>query len=143
MRDKKILHIFIGLALLLQALFFQVALPNLVLCFGEDGHLAFEFQVAQESCLHTSVLKNRLFSNAENGHVKNKDAQCTDLYLHFHTSFAHRDFNKQTHQSLNLFFVKPFVSSLLSSGNRMFNARSMIIFPGSFQRLLQTTILLI
>ena len=85
---KKLLNILIGYSILLQAALFQVALPNLVLCFGEDGHIEFEWQSEDSQCAADDLLDSTIFSDSNKDIYKSNEDNCTDINLHFHHSIA-------------------------------------------------------
>jgi len=94
MSRNKIINITLSFVLLLQAAFFQVALPNLVLCFGSDGHISFEWQFEKRLCSQENLVDSIIFSNSENKYAGTPEADCTDVYLHFHPSFAYKNHKK-------------------------------------------------
>lgn len=87
---RKILNFGLSFFLTLQAMVFQVALPDVVLCFGDDGHIAFELQGKTNQCDHDDVVSNFIpyLSDEETNEIAGID--CTDIKLHFHTSFANK-----------------------------------------------------
>ncbi len=95
MKDKKILPVVLTLAVFLQVSLSQVALPNLVLCFGENGHFAFEFQEKQEACEHSSLVNLPLLG-MDTVHKRTHDMECSDINLHIHPSYAYNAFVKKT-----------------------------------------------
>ena len=62
-------------------------MPNLVLCLGEDGHIAFEWQ-HERQCDHDNVQETILFGNLEEENSEAGEINCTDIDLHFHPSSA-------------------------------------------------------
>ncbi len=88
MIKKKLLNIILSFSLLLQALVFQVALPNLVLCFGDDGHIAFELLGESSQCDHNDSAHNIIPFQSENEITGILVADCIDIDLHFFPSFA-------------------------------------------------------
>ena len=117
MRDKKTLHIILGLAVFLHALFFQMALPNLVLCFGEDGHLALEWHGGQEVCEHNAFVSTQIF-NFDNFHVKTHDVECSDLNLHFHPAYAFKTLKKKSGAVSDISLTTVYRSSMLKTTDK-------------------------
>lgn len=70
--------------LLLQTAFFQVDLPEIVLCFGNDGHIAIEKTDADICGLESDYCSN---INAVET-IKSVHGDCTDLILDWHFSNA-------------------------------------------------------
>lgn len=104
MSRSKISSIILSFILLLQAAFFQIALPNLVLCFGEDGHISFEWQTDKVECSNENLINKYLFNNIEDEYERTCEEKCTDIDLHFHLSIAEKT-QKKYH---SLFSVKYF-----------------------------------
>jgi len=102
--SNKILHLIFSLTILLQAALFQVATPNLVLCIGDDGHIAFEWPNDKEHCSHDIELDRLIFSNSENKFAGINETGCTDIDLHFHPSSA----NKAQKKNHSIFSAKTF-----------------------------------
>lgn len=104
MSRNKIFNITLSFILILQAAFFQIALPNLILCFGSDGHITFEWQSEEKLCDHENLVDSAMFSNSEKEFTGTPEADCTDIDLHFHPSFA----NKTQKKNNSLFVTKTF-----------------------------------
>lgn len=85
---RNLLIIIVSYAVLLQAALFQVALPNLVLCIGENGHLAFEWQSKDSQCVADDLLNYSIFYDSGEDIYNSEEINCTDINLHFHPSFA-------------------------------------------------------
>ncbi len=103
---KKILHSLLGFTILLQAAFFQVAMPNLVLCIGDDGHVAFEWRSQNTSGRHKDSVIPNLFSHGKIAQPVAGKIDCTDINLHFHPSQAEKTHNKNvTKTILNVFYA--------------------------------------
>ena len=77
--------------LFLQALFFQVDLPELVLCFGEDGHIAIE-KAIEKDCRHDNDKFNIAYKILLA--FDQKHDACNDLNLDLHFSNANVKKNK-------------------------------------------------
>ncbi len=90
MQNKKLLHIVLGFTILLQAAFFQIAMPNLVLCIGEDGHIAFEWHSQKGADHHKNRALPNLFAHSEKLKASTNSVNCTDINLHFHPSRAEK-----------------------------------------------------
>jgi hypothetical protein len=75
--------------LFLQSLFFQVDLPELVLCFGDDGHVAIEV-TSEADCVYDNDTPNTKASAFQVLNEKHDD--CNDLKLDLH--FSNADVNK-------------------------------------------------
>ncbi|HES59123.1 MAG: hypothetical protein JW956_03615 [Calditrichaceae bacterium] len=95
---KTSLKILLSLSLLLQTMVFQVSLPNLVLCFGEDGHIAFEWQDNTNHCAHNSSFSYNFLFETKSEITAKVGAGCTDINLHFLPSYA--DSIKKQNQTL-------------------------------------------
>ncbi len=106
MQKRKILHLFLGFSIMLQAAFFQVAMPNLVLCIGEDGHVAFEWHSQNTSDHHKDSALPNLFIHSKTADSASDKANCKDINLHFHPSQAEKTQNKNIVKiSAKLFFA--------------------------------------
>jgi len=80
----KSVKIILALFVLIQSFLFNVSLPELVLCFGEDGHVAIE-KASNNSCDHDDEHLTKL-ENEEKINERHED--CTDLNLDWHFSNA-------------------------------------------------------
>jgi len=85
---RKLIHTLLGFSILLQAAFFQIAMPNLVLCIAGDGHVAIEWRAQSESCQHKDRTVPDIFVHNEKEHSTASGVECTDISLHFHPSHA-------------------------------------------------------
>ncbi len=88
MQTKKLLHLIFGFTILLQAAFFQIAMPNLVLCIGEDGHVAFEWRLQDSSSHHKDNVLPDLFTHSKKAGSAAANTNCSDINLHLHPSHA-------------------------------------------------------
>ncbi|MGD9900429.1 MAG: hypothetical protein AB7T22_14990, partial [Calditrichaceae bacterium] len=79
---KMILQIWLGLLILVQTSLFQIALPELVICFGEDGHVAIERDDCQD-CVHPQNDEEDAAITRPDNHLN--EFGCTDLSLDLHT----------------------------------------------------------
>jgi hypothetical protein len=91
MNQSKHLNIVIIFALLMQILFFQVAIPSLVLCFGEDGHIAFEWKNDTGQYKLEEPIQLTDFNKDV---IEKPETECTDINLYFYVSFAKKSKNK-------------------------------------------------
>lgn len=80
-----------------QTLAYQVSLPDIVLCVGDNGHIALEAGNSDTGCvLHPS------FNNISQGHhaITNRqhldDDYCTDIVLDWHLSSAQLKHDSKT-----------------------------------------------
>ena len=125
--------------LFIQALFFQVDLPELVLCFGDDGHIAIEATSAAE-CSYDNDGHNTTAGVFQVLNEKHDD--CNDLKLDLH--FSNADFNKN---KTNLLKNKstPYVPSFLNQNKYAQNAKQKIQTTTNKQTIstINNTILLI
>lgn len=92
--------------LFLQTIFFQVAIPNLILCFGKDGHIAFEWLPEDDDCTPGNPINHILFSGHEQEYREIPEVDCTDINLHWHPASA----EKRQNQRHLLTQVKTYVS---------------------------------
>ncbi|HGY56278.1 MAG TPA: hypothetical protein ENK44_11275 [Caldithrix abyssi] len=143
MRANKILYGFLILALLLQTAYFQVALPNIVLCFGDDDHIAFEWRDSQGICEHSSLVNNRVLSATTSGHSETHNMECTDLSLHFHPAYASEVTKKQVQKVHNLSYIRLYNAIQMANTKQFFESHITKSFSQSSHRLLQSTIILI
>jgi hypothetical protein len=81
---KNKIKIFLSFSLLLQAMVFPIALPNLVLCFGGDGHIAFEVQDETNHCAHNDSDNSNILLRTEYEITGLASTDCTDINLHFY-----------------------------------------------------------
>lgn len=105
--------------LFLQALFFQVDLPDLVLCFGGDGHIAIE--VSEETDHNHD---DNLSNSAKYFQFKDqKPEDCNDLTLDLHFSNAHVNKSKN-----NVFLQKstPVIISYPNQNSKSINTNNEI-----------------
>lgn len=118
---RKTLNIILSLSLTLQALVFHIALPNLVLCFGDDGHIAFELKGEMNQCAHDNTVSNIIPFLSENEIAKTPGVDCTDIDLHSHPSFAdkipkknHTFYTTSTFEQSNFWKMRenPFTTSV-------------------------------
>jgi hypothetical protein len=84
----KVINYILSITLVIQAALFQIALPNLILCIGNTGHVALEWQEKQEHCRHDNLVSKIIFDSIENIHSGSQEVDCKDINLHFHSSFA-------------------------------------------------------
>lgn len=91
---KQISKILIALVFA-QTLLFQVDLPELVLCFGEDGHVAIE-KASDNACEHDgdTALQNIVKIKT----IKPLHDDCTDITLDWH--FSNADIVKKTNNNI-------------------------------------------
>ena len=142
MRDWKIPHIVLSLAVVLQVSLSQVALPNLVLCFGENGHFAFEFREGQEACEHNSLVNLPLLG-MNTIHKRTHDMGCYDINLHIHPSYAHNVVMKKNAMTPDTGFVMVFSTNMAEYSGKVrgtYLKKNPQQYP---QMLLQNTILII
>ena len=136
--NKKFTKILVHL-LFLQTLFFQVDLPELVLCFGEDGHVAIE-KAIDNACEHDgdTALQNIVKIKT----IKPLHDDCTDIKLDWH--FANADIVKKTTKLLKN-HSPGFVTVFFSQSLQHTNQSSYHISKTSKHTLsaIQTTVLLI
>jgi hypothetical protein len=71
--------------ILTQALFFQVDLPQLVLCFGDDGHIALENSDGV-ACGHPENLLAKAVKKLQS--ISGRHDDCKDVILDWHFSNA-------------------------------------------------------
>ena len=71
---------------LFQSFLFKVSLPELVLCFGEDGHVALEGSVKDLDHKHKKDHLNELIKIQQTYNQKHND--CMDINLDWHFSDA-------------------------------------------------------
>jgi hypothetical protein len=102
MIKQKLLPVILGFSVLLQAAFFQVALPNMVLCIGDNGHVAFEWRPLSGHGQHNDAPLPGLFSLIPKEHSVFSEFNCTDINLHFHPSHAER-VQKTTKDAFKIF----------------------------------------
>ena len=107
MTMNKSLNIIISFSMLVQAAVFQVALPNLVLCFGDDGHVAFELQNGSSQCDHNISVSNIFSFHPENELTEIAGMDCTDIDLHFHLSYTDK-IQKKNHPTSSTLILEHF-----------------------------------
>ena len=90
MLKRKLLPVLLGFSILLQAAFFQVAIPNLILCIGDNGHIAFEWRSLSAYGQHDDAPLPALFLLTEKKDSSSSELNCTDINLHFHPSRAEK-----------------------------------------------------
>ncbi|KAA3616767.1 MAG: hypothetical protein D8M58_17320 [Calditrichaeota bacterium] len=89
------LKVVLAFFVLIQSLLFQVSLPELVLCFGDDGHIALESSERDADHKHD---KNH-FSDLVKLFNQNDSDDCTDINLDWH--FSNADVIKKSNKNLN------------------------------------------
>lgn len=107
MRRKKFQIITLSFVLLLQAIFFQIAMPNLILCFGDDGHIAFEWQTDDDDCTPGNPVIRMMFSKSGQEYRETPELDCTDINLHFHLSSAEKNQSKKHSLTQAKTYVSP------------------------------------
>ncbi len=77
------------LLLLAQTLLYQVSLPQLVLCIGDDGHVAFEEANTSGACfIHPPETKPLAYAPVRVQAVHPATDHCVDIFLDWHLSMA-------------------------------------------------------
>lgn len=112
MNQSKHLNITLIFALFMQTLFFQVALPSLVLCFGEDGHIAFEWNDTSTQCKFDAPVQQSNFNVEIKDYLEKPETDCTDINLHFHNSLAEKSKNQKYPTNINKSFLPDYISDL-------------------------------
>jgi len=85
----KIKTYILTLLLFAQTLLYQVSLPQLVLCIGEDGHVAIEGATEDEACLiHPLSTKNLEATAPLFQFIHDQADHCVDIFLDWHLSIA-------------------------------------------------------
>lgn len=140
---NKIMNVILSLTLIIQAAVFQVALPNLILCIGDDGHIALEWQEEQEHCRHNNLVNKTVFNDTENIHSGSQEVDCTDIGLHFHSSYAYK--TQKGNKSINI--AKIYGQQQLLVVNKFNKSRFTFITPTNLCNptieLVKTTVLTI
>lgn len=117
MNQNRYLNILIIFSLFMQTLFFQVALPSLVLCFGEDGHIGFEWNDTSTKCEFDAPVQQSNFNIEIKDYLEKPETDCTDINLHFHVSFAEKS-NNQKHPTITTKSFLPDYNSDLKKLNK-------------------------
>ena len=134
---KKYISKILTSLLFLQALFFQVDLPELVLCFGDDGHVAIEKKVETECDIDDfHDVSNQIFQILDP-----REDDCNDLTLDLHFSNADIQKNKN---NIPLSNSKLYIPTFLNI-NHSLNTNHIILSSNNKQltNTLLTTVLLI
>ncbi len=85
----KIKTFLLSLLLLSQTLLYQVSLPQLVLCIGEDGHVAIEGATEEATCLAHPLSFSGVAPNATLYQAYHEQADdCVDIFLDWHMGIA-------------------------------------------------------
>jgi hypothetical protein len=124
---------------LVQALFFQVDLPQLVLCFGDDGHIALENSDGvicdhQENVLAKAVKKLQSISGRHD--------DCKDVVLDWHFSNADLTKIKNNIPKVSSYFTQ-FFPSVNKVNALSFIQKIFIIENNTTIESIHTTVLLI
>lgn len=97
------------LLLFFQSLVFQIDIPHVILCFGDDGHISLE-KSNNIICEHNSNpdLSRIIYENK----IKATHGDCTDINLDLHFSYPNIQKNKSSIITAQLisylpFFTKP------------------------------------
>jgi hypothetical protein len=75
----KIIISLLSLLLLVYSTVLQFSLPAVVLCFGDDGHIAFEQSELENPCVDTTEHGDYLIGSHEN--LSHQDEDCNDIPL--------------------------------------------------------------
>ncbi|KAA3657000.1 MAG: hypothetical protein DWQ10_14235 [Calditrichaeota bacterium] len=127
MKKNKLLNILLSFTIMIQAAFFQVAIPNLVLCFSGNDHIAFEWQDKDGLCAQENPVNQTVFNTLKYQVAETPETNCTDIDLHFHPSFAHTaKKSKLSSSAVNTIYQHPSLSVAIND-------------PSSVISLLQTT----
>jgi len=113
---KKQIFIILTHFLFLQALLFQVDLPDLVICFGEDGHIALELSKETEHSHDENLSDSAKYFQF----MDQKSEDCNDLRLDLHFSNANVNKSKNTvplHKSTPVFYSYPNLSNKSINSN--------------------------
>lgn len=141
-REKKIKSAakLLATLLFLQSLFFQVDLPQLVLCFGPDGHIALERTSNPANCHENDSVSETaaLLTVPEFGHD-----QCDDVSLDWHFSRAAKNVLKKSYiaQINNAVLTYPY--SNLSEVRLNVSATNLYKTNPRLETLLKSTVLII
>ena len=84
---NKILKIFLSLLIIAQSMIFQVSAPQLVLCVGDEGHVAVEVSENSHSDIDAHNFKALFAENRTKHHLINDD--CFDIPLDYHFGSSH------------------------------------------------------
>ena len=134
---KKSLSKLLIYLLLCQALLFQIDFPELVLCFGDDGHISIEKKEVS-SCDYDT---DEHFSvSTPSVSVISGHNECKDLNLDLHFSRADNQKNKN-HPVITNFHLPSFVPKITGSHNRIVQVQSKISKQNT--EIITNTILLI
>ncbi len=75
--------------LLAQTLLYQVSLPQLVLCIGDDGHVAIEEAMTDSVCfIHPPAARSPEYATALLQDIHPDTGPCVDIFLDWHLSMA-------------------------------------------------------
>ena len=138
---KRLQIIFVFVLLLQQSLLAHVALPHFVLCFGEDGHVAVEWNESASSCDLENPSLNHLEST-EKGCFENCGPACTDINLsNSHLSEARAQELQKIVFSTTIEFFDYFVEKHSSTCHK---SKTDQLLPSFFTpEIIHTTILII
>jgi len=143
MKIGKLLNIGLSFLLILQAMVFQVALPNLVLCFGKDGRIAFELQNEDDHCIRANSVSNIVFGQAGMLNHGVHDNGCTDVDLHFHPASANKTHRENQSDDTALVSASSCLSAMISTNPTESTNFELCTVSGQVLASLQATVLLI
>ena len=136
-------NILLSYFLLIQGLVFQVSQPNIILCFGKDGHIAFELQNEEDHCIRANNVSEIVFGQAGMLNHGVHDNGCTDVDLHFHPASANKTHRESQSSDIAMVSSSSSLTAVISTAPA--ESRNFQLYPASGQVLasVQATVLLI
>ncbi len=125
--------------ILIQALFFQVDLPQLVLCFGDDGHIALENNDGV-ACGHPENMLAKAVKKLQS--ISEQHDACKDVILDWHFSNADLTKIKNNIPKVSSYFVQ-FFPSINKVNALSFIQKIFLIEKNTTIESIHTTVLLI
>jgi hypothetical protein len=138
--SKKILISILSLLLLMYSTVLQFSMPSFVLCFGDDGHIAFEQSEHDFQCIGLDDHDDQLIDNHKDLSHQNNDCEDLPLFNLLSTPLLEKD-GKSKNVKLTVIDTKIKTINTWSISPFDINKDSTIIH--SSIKSLQTTVLLI